>query len=220
MRLLGTFGIAVVASLVVPAAAAGEILVFRTGRTMSVGAVRADGDRLLVTLRDGGDASVPASLVARIDPDEMATSVAPAASGEPTVVAGSVTPEAVLAGRPFAALIASAAVAYGVDERLVHAVIEAESNYQPRARSRTGAKGLMQLMPATARQYAVRDPYDPQANIEAGVRHLKDLLGRFELRLALAAYNAGEGAVRTYGGLPPFAETRSYVARVLERAGR
>jgi soluble lytic murein transglycosylase-like protein len=220
MRLLGTFGVAVVASLVVPAAAAGEILVFRTGRTMSVGAVRADGDRLLVTLRDGGDASVPASLVARIDPDEMATSVAPAASGEPTVVAGSVTPEAVLAGRPFAALIASAAVAYGVDERLVHAVIEAESNYQPRARSRTGAKGLMQLMPATARQYAVRDPYDPQANIEAGVRHLKDLLGRFELRLALAAYNAGEGAVRTYGGLPPFAETRSYVARVLERAGR
>jgi len=200
MRLLGTFGIAVVASLVVPAAAAGEILVFRTGRTMSVGAVRADGDRLLVTLRDGGDASVPASLVARIDPDEMATSVAPAASGEPTDVAGSVTPEAVLAGRPFAALIASAAVAYGVDERLVHAVIEAESNYQPRARSRTGAKGLMQLMPATARQYAVRDPY--------------------ELRLALAAYNAGEGAVRTYGGLPPFAETRSYVARVLERAGR
>ena len=220
MRLLGTLGVAVVASLVVPAAAAGEILVFRTGRTMSVGAVRADGDRLLVTLRDGGDASVPASLVARIDPDEMATSVAPAASGEPTVVAGSVTPEAVLAGRPFAALIASAAVAYGVDERLVHAVIEAESNYQPRARSRTGAKGLMQLMPATARQYAVRDPYDPQANIEAGVRHLKDLLGRFELRLALAAYNAGEGAVRTYGGLPPFAETRKYVARVLQRAGR
>ena len=221
MRLLGTLGVAVVASLVVPAAAAGEILVFRTGRTMSVGAVRADGDRLLVTLRDGGDASVPASLVARIDPDEVATPVAsPPASGEPTVVAGPVTPQAMLAGRPFAALIASAAVAYGVDERLVHAVIEAESNYQPRARSRTGAKGLMQLMPATARQYAVRDPYDPQANIEAGVRHLKDLLGRFELRLALAAYNAGEGAVRTYGGLPPFAETRNYVARVLQRAGR
>ena len=221
MRLLGTLGVAVVASLVVPAAAAGEILVFRTGRTMSVGAVRADGDRLLVTFREGGDASVPASLVARIDPDEVATPVAsPPASGEPTVVAGPVTPQAMLAGRPFAALIASAAVAYGVDERLVHAVIEAESNYQARARSRTGAKGLMQLMPATARQYAVRDPYDPQANIEAGVRHLKDLLGRFELRLALAAYNAGEGAVRTYGGLPPFAETRSYVARVLQRAGR
>jgi soluble lytic murein transglycosylase-like protein len=221
MRLLGTLGVVVVASLAVPAVAAGEILVFRTGRTMSVGAVRADGDRLVVTLRDGGDASVPASVVARIDADEVATPIAsPATSGEPTVVAGSVTPQAVLAGRPFAALIASAAVTYGVDERLVHAVIEAESNYQPRARSRTGAKGLMQLMPATARQYAVRDPYDPQANIEAGVRHLKDLLGRFELRLALAAYNAGEGAVRTYGGLPPFAETRKYVARVLQRAGR
>ena len=169
MRLLGTLGVAVVASLVVPAAAAGEILVFRTGRTMSVGAVRADGDRLLVTLRDGGDASVPASLVARIDPDEVATPVAsPPTSGEPTVVAGPVTPQAVLAGRPFAALIASAAVAYGVDERLVHAVIEAESNYQPRARSRTGAKGLMQLMPATARQYAVRDPVRPAGQHRGG----------------------------------------------------
>jgi soluble lytic murein transglycosylase-like protein len=107
-----------------------------------------------------------------------------------------------------------------VDLRLVHAVIEAESNYQPRARSRTGAKGLMQLMPATARLYAVRDPYDPRTNIEAGVRHLKSLLSRFELGLALAAYNAGEGAVRTYGGLPPFAETRAYVARILRQVGR
>ena len=102
----------------------------------------------------------------------------------------------------------------------MHAVIEAESNYRPRARSRTGAKGLMQLMPATARQYAVENPYDPRANIDAGVRHLKDLLSRFDLRLALAAYNAGEGAVRAYGGLPPFAETRSYVTRILRSVGR
>jgi soluble lytic murein transglycosylase-like protein len=107
-----------------------------------------------------------------------------------------------------------------VDVRLVHAVIEAESNYQPRARSPKGAKGLMQLMPATARQYAVRDPYDPRANIDAGVRHLKDLLGRFDLGLALAAYNAGEGTVRRHGGLPPFAETQRYVARILQRLGR
>jgi soluble lytic murein transglycosylase-like protein len=78
----------------------------------------------------------------------------------------------------------------------------------------------MQLMPATARLYAVRDPYDPRTNIEAGVRHLKSLLSRFELGLALAAYNAGEGAVRTYGGLPPFAETRAYVARILRQVGR
>ena len=77
--------------------------------------------------------------------------------------------------------------------------------------------GLMQLMPATARQYAVADPYDPQANIEAGIRHLKSLLDRFDVPLALAAYNAGEGTVRRYGGMPPYRETRSYVSRILSR---
>ena len=79
--------------------------------------------------------------------------------------------------------------------------------------------GLMQLMPATARQYAVTDPYDPESNLDAGIRHLRSLLDRFDLRLALAAYNAGEGAVRRYGGVPPFAETRNYVVRVMQRAG-
>jgi soluble lytic murein transglycosylase-like protein len=73
----------------------------------------------------------------------------------------------------------------------------------------------MQLMPATARQYAVADPFDPKANIEAGIRHLKTLLDRFELSIALAAYNAGEAAVRRFGGMPPYRETREYVAQVL-----
>jgi soluble lytic murein transglycosylase-like protein len=204
-----------------PAAAAADILVFHTGRTMSVVNVRPDGDRLLLTLRDGGEASVPDVLIARIDPDEIATPVGEPAPTPVPLAAASAGPDlALLAGRPFAALIASAAATHGVDVRLVHAVIEAESNYRPRARSRTGAKGLMQLMPATARQYAVENPYDPRANIDAGVRHLKDLLSRFDLQLALAAYNAGEGAVRAYGGLPPFAETRSYVTRILRSVGR
>jgi hypothetical protein len=222
MRMTGAIGVAVLGSLLLPAAAHAEILVFRTGRTMSVAAVRADGDRLLLTLHDGGEGSVPASLVARIDPDEVPTPMPVAATVEaPVVPVPEAGPDpAVLAGRPFAGLIASAAAAYDVDVRLVHAVIEAESNYQPRARSRKGAKGLMQLMPATARQYAVRDPYDPQANIEAGVRHLKDLLSRFDLGVALAAYNAGEGTIRRHGGLPPFAETRNYVTRILRRIGR
>jgi soluble lytic murein transglycosylase-like protein len=123
------------------------------------------------------------------------------------------------ASRPYAEMIAAAATSHGVDVRLVHAVIEAESNYEPRARSRKGAKGLMQLMPATARQYAVKDPYDPRANIEAGVRHLKDLLSRFDVSLALAAYNAGEATIRRFGGVPPYAETKDYVARVLRRVG-
>ena len=130
---------------------------------MSVAAVEADGDRLRLTLRDGGEASVPAALIARIDADEVATpAAAPLSPAAAAIVGGGVTPQAVLAGRPFAALIASTAAAYGVDERLVHAVIETESNYQPRARSRAGAKGLMQLMPATARRVRRRGPLRPQ----------------------------------------------------------
>jgi soluble lytic murein transglycosylase-like protein len=129
-------------------------------------------------------------------------------------------PESVLAARPFAELISTAAAAHDVDARLVHAVIEQESNYQARARSKKGARGLMQLMPATARQYGVRNSYDPKANIEAGVKHLKSLLSRLELPIALAAYNAGEGTVQRYGGLPPFPETQSYVSSILRRIGR
>jgi hypothetical protein len=83
------------------------------------------------------------------------------------------------------------------------------------AAERHGAMGLMQLMPTTARQYAVANPYDPQSNIDAGARHLRALLDRFDVSLALAAYNAGEGAVRRFGGIPPYAETRSYVRRIL-----
>ena len=99
----------------------------------------------------------------------------------------------------------------------MHAVIEQESNYQARARSKKGARGLMQLMPDTARQYGVRNSYDPKANLEAGVRHLKDLLSRLDLPLALAAYNAGEGTIHRYGGLPPFPETQNYVRSILRR---
>jgi hypothetical protein len=196
-----------------------EILIFQNGRIMPVAGVRADGDRLQLRLVDGGEASVPSALIARIDPDELPTPLPPSVTDAVEAVADGLVP-AVLASRPFAPLIAAAAATYGVDVRLVHAVIEAESNYQPRARSRAGAKGLMQLMPSTARQYEVGDPYDPKANIEAGVRHLKYLLGRFDVGLALAAYNAGEGAVRVYGGLPPFAETRTYVSRILQQIGR
>jgi soluble lytic murein transglycosylase-like protein len=80
--------------------------------------------------------------------------------------------------------------------------------------------GLMQLMPRTARQYDLDDPYDPAGNVDAGARHLRDLLDRFDLPVALAAYNAGEGAVRRYGGVPPYRETRDYVARILRLVDR
>ena len=131
----------------------------------------------------------------------------------------SLVPDEVLAARPYAELISTIAATHHLDARLVHAVIEQESNYQPRARSKKGARGLMQLMPETARQYGVRNSYDPKANLEAGVRHLKDLMSRLDLPVALAAYNAGEATVRRYGGLPPFPETQAYVRNILRRVG-
>ena len=101
---------------------------------------------------------------------------------------------------------------------LLHAVVRAESSYDPRARSRTGAMGLMQLMPDTARRYGVSDSWNPEANLNGGARYLKDLLSMFQydLKLALAAYNAGENAVKKHGNkVPPFPETQQYVSKVL-----
>ncbi len=105
----------------------------------------------------------------------------------------------------------------GLNPRLVQAVIQVESAYNPRARSRKGAMGLMQLMPETARELRVSDPYDAGQNIRGGTLYLRRQLDRFsgDLKLALAAYNAGPGAVTQYGDVPPYAETRNYVRKVL-----
>jgi len=118
----------------------------------------------------------------------------------------------------YAHIIQTASKAYGVDASLVHAVISAESAYNPNAVSRTGAMGLMQLMPDTARRYGVQNMMDPTENIHGGVRYLRDLLDLFKgrLDLAIAAYNAGENAViRSGRKIPPYAETRHYVPKVL-----
>jgi soluble lytic murein transglycosylase-like protein len=127
-----------------------------------------------------------------------------------------------LAAERYETEIARYADDHGVDSALVKAVIKAESNYDNRAISRAGAQGLMQLMPATSRLRNVDNPFNPAQNIDGGVRHLKYLLTSFrgDTKLALAAYNAGENAVRKYNGVPPYPETKNYVSTVLSHYGR
>jgi hypothetical protein len=215
--------------LLLPGSAPADIVVFKNGRTMSVKVCRIEAGIATMSLRDGGEVTFPSAIIARVDPDEVPFPVS--GNREPGSVEtkdaetrlqapASLIPEEVLKARPFAALISASAATHQVDARLVHAVIEQESNYQARARSKKGARGLMQLMPDTARQYGVRNSYDPKANVDAGVKHLKDLMSRLDLPLALAAYNAGEATVRRYGGLPPFPETQHYVRSILQRVGR
>ncbi len=116
----------------------------------------------------------------------------------------------------FDSLITEAATVYGVDADLIRAVIRAESNFNPKAKSPVGAQGLMQLMPALQQDYGITDPFDPRQNVMGGVRYLSRLLTMHggNVALALASYNAGPGNVARYGGIPPFRETRNYVKKI------
>jgi soluble lytic murein transglycosylase-like protein len=203
--------VAAAVSSAVPAQA--ELAYFSSGRTLSIKEHHLDGDSLVLTLRNGGQIVCEPSVIARFAPDEVPYPEPEAAPPEPAAISAEAT------AVPYGEMIDKAAATHGVDAKLVRALIKVESAYQPGARSHKGAMGLMQLMPATARQYAVRDPYDPAANIDAGVRYLKSLLERLPRALALAAYNAGEAAVQRFHGIPPYPETRAYVARILALTG-
>jgi len=197
-----------------------ELVFFSTGRTMSVKGHRVDGESVILTLRSGGEIVCDSAAVARFAPDEVPYPEPDVVAAAPADEASGVT-QAEAAAVPYGAIIDKVATEQGVSPKLVRALVQVESAYQPRARSPKGAMGLMQLMPATARQYGVADPYDPASNIEAGIKHLKSLLQRFpkSVALALAAYNAGEGAVMRFNAIPPYAETRNYVSRILNLAG-
>lgn len=198
----------------ISAEAHAEIVFFNSGRTLSVKSHRAEGDSVVLELRGGGEIICEASIITRVAPDEVPY---PEPDVERPIAVAAVEPAADV---PYGAIIDKVSAEQGVPAKLVRAVIQVESAYRERARSPKGAMGLMQLMPATARRYAVADPYDPASNIEAGIKHLKGLLQRLPVALALAAYNAGEGAVQRFNGIPPYPETRHYVSRILSLANR
>jgi hypothetical protein len=212
-RAVHLVALVVATTLATAGVASAELVFFASGRTMSVQGHRQQGEATLLLLRGGGEIVCPNALIARIGPDEVPI------PDDPAVLSALAATFPVPAR--YAALIERTAARHGVDLKLVRALIQVESAYHAQARSRKGAIGLMQLMPGTARRFAVADPYDPGANIEGGIRYLKFLLDRFgvDVSLALAAYNAGEAAVDRFGGIPPYAETRNYVQAVRKLAG-
>ena len=202
-RIPATFALAVL--LGAPSARA-EIAVLANGQTLKVTARRVEADRIYMSLKDGGEVGLLPAEIRGFVPDEVVDEVlAPVA-----------------AGTDVRALAIASARRHGLDPNLVLAVIGVESGFQPDAVSHKGAQGLMQLMPATARELGVTDALDPAQNLDGGTRYLRMLVAQYggDLGKALAAYNAGPGAVKRYGGVPPYRETLHYIDKVLKRYER
>ncbi len=181
------------------ARARADYFVLRSGARLNVTAYQLVGERYRIQM-NGGSAEIAAADVVAIEPEEI---FIPA-------------PRMPLTQAPYGDMIQSAAKKYSVDADLIFSVIAAESNFNPRVISRRGARGLMQLLPATGTRFGVKDIFDPAQNIDAGTQYLRDLMARYQgdLVLTLAAYNAGPGAVQRYGRVPPYNETISYVRAI------
>jgi soluble lytic murein transglycosylase-like protein len=205
MRLLGLF------FLLAGAAFAGEYAVFASGARLHIDRHEADGAK--VRLYHGtGFVEMNTDVVRGYEAEEaVAPAPMPEAVGAPVAASGAIAPPP---ATPLE-LADAAADRYGLPRELVRSVMAAESGFQPRAISPKGAIGLMQLMPDTA-QLLGADPHDPAQNVDAGTRYLRDLLEKYNygLRHALAAYNAGPGAVDKYNGVPPYRETINYIGRI------
>jgi hypothetical protein len=201
----------VLGSLLWAVPARAELVRFTSGQVLSVRTYRVEGDVAVMALRTGGEMRTSLSVVAEVLPDEVP-------HPDPISLVETVpatTPASQPRGDGLYALVDRLAEQFKVDPKLAHAVVRVESNYQTTAVSPKGAMGLMQLMPSVARERGVTDPYDPEQNLSAGLKVLRELLDRYPERTALAAYNAGEGSVTRYGGIPPFRETQDYVLRVM-----
>jgi len=178
-----------------------DYVVLKTGQRIHVTGYERVGDTLRLTML-GGTLEIPADALVRIDPEDVFLPV-----------------KVKLLDVPFANFIVESARDHGVAPELVASVIAVESNFNPNAVSWRSARGLMQLMPQTASRFGVTKIFDPQQNIEAGTKYLKELLLRYngDLALTLAAYNAGPDRVEQYRSVPPYRETRDYVRRVTEK---
>jgi hypothetical protein len=176
-----------------------EYVVLRSGQRLTVTSYQLNGDKYRLQMK-GGSVEIAAEEVVAIEPEEVFTPVPRTPTIKP----------------PYRELVEAAAARYNVDADLITSVIAVESNFDPKAVSRKKARGLMQLLPETAARLGVRNIEDPQENIDAGTRYLRELLQKYNnnLALALAAYNAGPERIQQYGRVPPFPETISYVRRV------
>ena len=212
---------AVLGGALASSSAQADLIVFQEGQVVKAASYRVVDNELEIGLPGGGSYRVDLERIERIVDDEVVVADV-CVQMDPSLGAAAYDlsyreDRKPLFNTPYDTLIATESRRYGVDASLVSALIRAESNYEPRAVSRKGARGLMQLMPATARRLSLSQPFDPVANVRAGVRYLKELLDRFDSRpeLVLAAYNAGENAVDAFGGVPPYRETVGYVKRIL-----
>lgn len=190
-----------------------DLAVFTDGRVLRVEDAQMVGDEIHLMLHGGGLLEIPAIRIDRVVNDEIDHGQQPAFDGDCSPSWQELRlPDTV----PYADMIEDAARAANLDPRLLAALVRAESNFNPVAVSRVGARGLCQLMPSAAADHKVNDLFDPAENLRGGASHLRMLLNRFEsLHLALAAYNAGAATVDRYGDVPPYKETQGFLHRIL-----